>query len=96
MSAREKPLAVWLDWISLYLDDLDQRLTADERNVLLAALEAHPGSVRTLMSLPPDLMFKTQSLVAFLSLEAAPLRELIEFVVARLRLGREAEFLIVR
>ena len=72
------------------------RLSFTEQDVLVAALEDRPGSARSLMRLSPDLMSKTQNLLMFMSLESAPQRELTQFAVARLRLSREAESLIIR
>jgi hypothetical protein len=90
------PLAVWVDWMMLYLDDLDQRLTVGERDALVTALEDRPESGRSLINLPKDLRSKTERLVAFLSDDRAPQKELTRLAASHLRQTAETELLIAR
>jgi hypothetical protein len=70
--------------MGLYLDELDQRLTADERARLLVALE-QPKAAHALAHLRGDLAVKTERLVEFVTNNAAPQQMLIRSAATHLR-----------
>jgi hypothetical protein len=70
--------------MGLYLDELDERLTTDERARLVAALE-QPKAARALMALPPDVAFKSERLLAFMTNKDAPQQILFRAAATHLR-----------
>jgi hypothetical protein len=79
--------SVWLDWVSLYLEALDDELTVEERGRLAAALEQGSDGLRFPTTLPPDLAAKTERLVAFVTRDEAPQDTLLRAATTHLRHG---------